>query len=1048
MQVDFIERIPEELRGRKQWLVWAYEDRGEEKPTKIPCRPFDAKRRKASSVNPDSWGTFDQAVACWRTSVKGGKPVYAGIGFVFTKDDPYVGIDLDHCIRTESNHRGTEDTEAGGERDIALSGRNPVRPVDASRQVIEGTEAGTGPEPGATLTPALSQQQERGSVWSRVADWAKEIVHLFPGAYVEVSPSGTGLHLIIRGTKTDKRCKKVGYGGTSGDVEVYDSGRFFCVTGNCIQEPGARSQEPEAGPEGTPHHRGTEDTEAGGGRDIALSGRNPVRPVDASREVIESTEGMEGTETGSRQDAGATIPDLSEQLVTLFGWLFPPEESKTGRTGTTGRTPDRELPPGAPTDDELLALAANAKNGDAFMRLWGGDTSEYGGDDSKADFHLCCHLAFWTNKDPERMDRLFRLSGLMRPKWERGRGDYAQRTIQAAIEQTSEGYKPRTSHHRGTEDTEGEGKRSSSGSASGQRGSASRDGQRGRRGDGEHGARPGERPTSTGEPDAGAGAELPSPQPLSRDDVPLAGATTPNNGRGSQPAVVRPYTDLGNAERLIDAHGEDLRFNVDSGKWLIWDGRRWCEDHTFQVDQFAAEVIRGLLDLRKEFKGANRALLFKHADKSEQLARLNAMVELARERPGTPVRAVDLDADPWLLNCENGILNLRTGDLLPHDRRALCTKLVAAPFDPLAECPRWMQFLQEVFAGDKGLATFMQRWLGYSLTGITREQCFVLTTGKGSNGKSVFVGVVMGLLGDYAQSTPATTFTEDRSKDNTSDLADLVGARLVTAVEMEETGSLGEGLVKRMTGGDPIKCRHMYHGWFSYLPTFKIFFATNEVPRIRSQNHAMKRRVLLVPWNVKFYEPHELQKPQVDKELPEKLRAEFPGILAWAVRGCLDWQREGLGVPPSMRAEVTTLFDSMDVLREWIEACCDLHPGAETTPDKLWKSYVTWCEMSDVSQIYKQKHSFTRNLYHRDGIEAGRTSSRRFVRGICIKGEPINRSMTLDDANSGFSGNLPSNSLVEDFPGNGPLASLSVIPPDNPPVSEDWDSYEFGGDDE
>lgn len=488
-----------------------------------------------------------------------------------------------------------------------------------------------------------------------------------------------------------------------------------------------------------------------------------------------------------------------------------------------------------------------------------------------------------------------------------------------------------------------------------------------------------------------------------------------------------PLTDLGNAERLVAAHCDGLRFNVDSGQWLVWDGRRWASDATGRVHRLAREVVRGLYDLLKDCSdNAEQKALFTFIKSSESRPKLEAMVKLAQNCPGIPVQAACLDSDAWLFNCENGTLDLRTGTLREHRQSDLLTKLSPVAYDSAATAERWDRFLLEVFCEDEELAGFTRRMAGYALTGDTREQCFFLLTGKGSNGKSVLVNTLAHIMGDYAKGTPVTTFLERRG-DSTSDLASLTGARLVTASEGEGMTAFNESLLKQLTGQDTITARHLYQDFFTFRPSFKVYFATNEVPRIKSQNYAMRRRVKLLPYKQRFYYPHEQKAPVRDESLGEKLRAEASGILAWAVRGCLEWQRDGLGMPGAVQAEVDSLFEGMDVLLDFIEAECELHPRLEVESGDLWRAYLEWCERTKTKQAFKRASDFSRNLCGRDSIESKRTRHARLLSGIGLHGDgDIPPAVTPGDAKTHFPETFPREAHIEKVRENTEMASPGV----------------------
>ncbi len=429
-----------------------------------------------------------------------------------------------------------------------------------------------------------------------------------------------------------------------------------------------------------------------------------------------------------------------------------------------------------------------------------------------------------------------------------------------------------------------------------------------------------------------------------------------------------PLTDLGNAERLIAAHGANPRFDVNRGAWLVWNGKRWEYDADYGINRLAANVVRSMCDLLRDADENRRKALFAHIQKSESAPRLSAMVKLASEREGVPVLALSLDHDPWLLNCLNGTVDLRTGNLRTPTREDLITKLAPVEYDPAATCPRWIRFLDEVFQGNQEIIGFVKRMAGYCLTADTREQSVFIFTGKGQNGKGRFVEPLRTILGDYAGDTPVSTFTE-RRESNTADLAALMGKRLVTASEGEETQSFNESLLKTLSGEDPITCRELYQKFFTYTPTFKVVFSTNEIPRIRSQNFAMKRRIKLIPFRQRFYDPEDKKTPVKDSQLLPKLLVEKNGILAWMVQGCLEWREHGLMTPDVIREEVNRLFESQDLLAEFLDERCKLLPDEEVEVSTLWKDYLLWCQETGRKQAFKQPQGFSRSLTQRDGID-------------------------------------------------------------------------------
>jgi putative DNA primase/helicase len=399
-------------------------------------------------------------------------------------------------------------------------------------------------------------------------------------------------------------------------------------------------------------------------------------------------------------------------------------------------------------------------------------------------------------------------------------------------------------------------------------------------------------------------------------------------------------TDLGNARRLVAGHGVDLRFCKPWKKWLVWDGQRWRDDAT-------GEVMRRAKATAQLVYGATRTL--KHATRSESRAGIEGMVVLAQTEPGMPVRPEDLDAAPWSLNVLNGTLDLRTGQLRDHHREDLLTKLAPVTYDPKAKCSTWLAFLDRVMGKDKELVRFLQRAVGYSLTGSIREQCLFILYGTGANGKSTFLGTISQLLGEYATTTPTETLLVKTGGGGIpNDVARLKGARFVSAIEAEDGRRLAEALIKQMTGGDTMTARFLYGEFFEFVPEFKIFLAVNHKPLIRNTDHAIWRRIRLVPFTVTIPEAER------DKDLPEKLRRELPGILAWAVQGCLDWQREGLGMPEAVQKATAEYRAEMDVLDQFLAERCELAStpsearGLSVRVGRLYEAYERWCDAAGV----------------------------------------------------------------------------------------------------
>lgn len=401
-----------------------------------------------------------------------------------------------------------------------------------------------------------------------------------------------------------------------------------------------------------------------------------------------------------------------------------------------------------------------------------------------------------------------------------------------------------------------------------------------------------------------------------------------------------PQTDIANGRRFVEQHGDDVRYNADSKRWLAWDGIRWHDNAVVEVESRAKDTAVSIWDEAKESKNTS---LSAWAVRSESSAGVHGMLEMAHSEASVAITAA-LDTDPWLLNTPSGTVNLKTGELRPARREDLITKVTAAPFDPGAECSRWLQFHDEVcihadFTTDRELIDYMQRLAGYSLTGSVREQIFAVFFGQGRNGKTVWLNVIRGLLGDYAVTTATDLLLSKRDGAPGHALAILHGRRFVGCAETDAGRRLDESMVKNITGSDKIPARWLYGQPFEFDPTHKLFLATNHRPDIKGTDEAIWRRIHPVPF-LRTIDP-----AKVDSDLEAKLKNEWPGILAWMVRGCLDWQGLGGLNPPAAVVEAAASYrQESDAVARFIEDCCELLHGAQVETSRLVAAYRLWCE--------------------------------------------------------------------------------------------------------
>ena len=398
-------------------------------------------------------------------------------------------------------------------------------------------------------------------------------------------------------------------------------------------------------------------------------------------------------------------------------------------------------------------------------------------------------------------------------------------------------------------------------------------------------------------------------------------------------------SDLGNAQRLVNLHGKDIKYCHVWNKWLIWNGTSWKIDETDGIMRMAKSLPRAIYQEASQIiDDGLRSELISWGKKTESNQKMKAAVELARSEPGIPVIPSDLDSNQWLLNCLNGTLDLKTGQLRPHNRADFITKMAPVNYDPQADCPNWTSFLARIMDNNQNLITFLQRAIGYSLTGSTGEQCLFFLYGTGANGKSTFLDALKNMLGDYAKRTPTDSLMVKQNQGIPNDLARLKGSRFVIAVEAEEGKRLAESLIKEMTGGDEITARFLHQEFFEFKPEFKIFIATNHKPQIRGTDEGIWRRIRMIPFT-QFIPENER-----DKELPDKLLRELPGILRWAVDGCLAWQLVGLGIPDEVKAATEGYKAEMDTVGAFLEDLCIVNPLAKTKVSELYKRYVDWAQ--------------------------------------------------------------------------------------------------------
>lgn len=527
------------------------------------------------------------------------------------------------------------------------------------------------------------------------------------------------------------------------------------------------------------------------------------------------------------------------------------------------------------TDQDLIYKANNSRNGQQFRMLFDGNWEALNyPSQSEADMAFCNLLAFWSGKNENQMDRLVRMSGLFREKWDRKQSGstYGAITIKNAISHCKNVYSKQY------------------------------------------------------EDETQILVNAKTGEVVVKDDKNYE------------------LTDTGNAQRFVDKYGGFVKYNKDNGQWVVWNGRWWQVDVMGKIKVFADILLTEMkLDaqhiddekLRKETLG-NIKRASQHTGKEHFLNE-------AQHLDNVPVLNHDFDKQDFLLNTLSGVVDLQKGEVKPHNKEYLMSKIVPYEVDMNNDPNLWLSFLDQIFQGDKELIHYMQKALGYTLTGSIREQCLFLCYGEGSNGKSVLLDLVSRLLGDYSMNAQVETLLERKfgNSNYTSDLARLKGARFTTTGENNEGSKINEGLIKQLTGGERITARFLYGREFEFYPNFKIWLATNHKPIIRGNDNGIWRRIISIPF---LYKVPENQR---DKDLVFKLQDEIPQILGWAIKGCLMWQKEGLKLPTTIEKSNKDYQNEMDIIATFIEDNAELIPGETTSAKELYEEYEKWAKTSN-----------------------------------------------------------------------------------------------------
>lgn len=659
------------------------------------------------------------------------------------------------------------------------------------------------------------------------------------GSYSEVSVSGNGIHIIAKGELPEGGRRK-------GNVEVYDSGRFFVMTGK------------------------------------ALGGYKHI--VDDS--------------------------DYGKINYLHNKYIASNEPSRKFN-------PSSDYGNGLPVE-KIIEIASNSKNGLRFKLFLNGGWEQFYESQSEADMAFANDLAFWTNRDYQMMDSIFRQSSLYRDKWDRKTGDstYGDITLNKAIRECSNVF---------------------------------------------------------------------NPQP--QDDS--FNLYVKDFDTKEVKKKFYSYDDTGNAARFTDTFGKVVRYSYVRKNWYFYNDKTWELDQEGKVKSLVDEI---LTKMKREpvfvpddgDEDAAKKALQKHIKYSRGS---NGKTNMLKESQHLlPIQPEQFDKDKHLLNVQNGYIDLKTGDLHNHDKEKYFSKIASIEYTDKIDYPLWDDFLMQIFDGNRELINYMQRAVGYSLSGSTEEQVMFILYGNGRNGKSVFLDIITEMLGNYTTNIqPQTLMVKPMSGSANSDIARLQGARLVTTTEPNDGMRFDEGLVKQVTGGDKVTARFLYGDEFDYHPEFKLWMATNHKPIIRGTDDGIWRRMVIIPFTV------QIPDHQVDKNLKYKLRREMTAILNWAVEGYQEWQRIGLNEPNIIKQQRQDYRTEMDVVELFLEECCIRKNGEREKASDLYNIYKSWAQ--ENSQHLMSNTKFGKEMSNK--FQRIKSGTNYYV-GIQLKREFNNEAIRLN----------------------------------------------------
>ena len=477
--------------------------------------------------------------------------------------------------------------------------------------------------------------------------------------------------------------------------------------------------------------------------------------------------------------------------------------------------------------------------------------------------------------------------------------------------------------------------------------------------------------------------------------IPLVETETVNTNNDRS----KPLTDLGNAERLVAQFGDVLRYSYERKLWLTWQGDCWGWDENGETMKFAHKVARSIyVEASKETDDDKCKEIVRWARQSESNMRLSAM--LAQAQPLLSVKIKELDGNEWLLNCANGTVNLKTGQLQPHNSKDLITRVISTKFDPAATSEEWQKFLNRIFDNKPELIAFIKRAMGYSISGNQGEQAIFFCHGGGWNGKSTLLGTIRKILGEYAAEVEPAAFMVDKNRHGGPDeaIASLYKINFCTSTEIEDGQKLSTSLLKRMTGGESLRCERKFEHGFTFRPQYKLWLCGNHEPEISDTTNSIWNRLRKIPFNVIISAQERVK--DYDTILAKQ---HGQAILAWLVEGCLEWQKSGLGESSEVKEATQAYRDAQDVLHDFLAECCLSQPSATCIKSELYKAYEDWCNDGG------DKYPLGKKTFNARITEKGFGSNRGG------HNKPIWRGLRLLTAEEKEKGNVTNVTNVTDF---------------------------------